>query len=213
MILRQLCLVSVVAALAASLSISDSAFAKTIRGHVEATSPAGQPMTLTMTIDDAETRFELTGPDYSWFAFGFDTMTMLGYSLIVEGVNGDRTVVEQNLQGIGSPGSPQPIQNISIEDTIHDDLNNLSTVIVERLNNTGDADDPIFNTNLQSLDIIWAHDSFATPANPSPNLTYHGFGGRGFDTITFVEVPEPSSLLLLAIALGLTVGNARRRPK
>ena len=78
-------------------------------------------MELTMTIDDTKTRFELTGPDYSWFAFGFDTTTMMGYSLIVEGLNDSRTAVEQNLVGIGNPGGPQATQNISIIDTIHDD--------------------------------------------------------------------------------------------
>ena len=182
-----------------------------IQGNVESTSTTGQVLELTMTIDDAKTRFELTGPDYSWFAFGFDTTTMMGYSLIVEGLDDSRTVVEQNLVGIGNPGSPQATQNISIIDTIHDDLSDLTTVILERPNSTGDANDPAFSTSMTSLPIIWAHDSFATPADPNPVLTYHGSGGRGFTTIRFTVVPEPTGMLLAGIAAAAALLTARRR--
>jgi hypothetical protein len=211
MVLRPLCSVVRFAALVAIVSFPAIASAKVIRGNSESTSSTGQVMELTMTIDDTKTRFEMTGPDYSWFAFGFDTTTMMGYSFIVEGLDDSRTVVEQNLVGVGNPGGPQAMQNINIVDTIHDGLNDLTTVIVERPNSTGDPNDPAFTTSMTSLPIIWAHDSFATPTTPNPDLTYHGQGGRGFDTITFVEVPEPTALLLAVMAATAVLFTARRR--
>jgi hypothetical protein len=211
MILRPTISIARFAALAAIVLFPAAASAKVIHGNSESTSPSGQVMELTMTIDDTKTRFELTGPDYSWFAFGFDTTTMMGYSLIVEGLNNSRTVVEQNLVGIGNPGGPQATQNINIVDTIHQDVDNLTTVILERLNTTGDSNDPVFTTSMTSLPIIWAHDSFATPASPNPDLTYHGSGGRGFATITFEVVPEPTAMLLAAIA-SFALCTLRRRP-
>ena len=210
MILRQTCFIARFAAFFVIVLFPVIASAKIIQGNVESTSSTGQILELTMTIDDTKTRFEMTGPDYSWYAFGFDTTTMMGYSLIVEGLNDGRTVVEQNLVGVGNPGGPQATQNISIIDTIHDDLNDFTTVIVERPNSTGDSNDPVFTTSMTSLPIIWAHDSFATPATPNPDLTYHGSGGRGFSTIRFSEVPEPMGLLLAAMA-GAALCTLRRR--
>jgi hypothetical protein len=209
MILRQNCFIRF-AVFSVIVSFPVIASAKIIRGNVESTSSTGQVLELTMTIDETKTRFELTGPDYSWFAYGFDATTMMGYSLIVEGLNDGRTVVEQNLVGIGNPGGPQDTQNINIIDTTHDDLNDLTTVIVERPNNTGDSNDPIFTTSMTSLPIIWGYDSFATPATPNPDLTYHGSSGRGFATIRFSEVPEPIGMLLAAMA-GAALCASRRR--
>jgi hypothetical protein len=212
MILRPLGSVVRIAVLIAIVSFPAVASAKVIRGNSESISDTGQVMELTMTIDDTKTRFEMTGPDYSWFAFGFDTDTMMGYSLIVEGLDDSRTAVEQNLVGIGNPGGPQETQNINIVDTIHHAVDNLTTIVVERPNTTSDSNDPVFTTSMTSLPIIWAHDSFATPAAPNPDLTYHGRGGRGFNTITFVEVPEPASLLLAAMAALALYSPRRRQP-
>jgi hypothetical protein len=88
-----------------------SALAATLVAHVDVDTPLGQEMALSITIDEHKTTFQLTGPDFSFFAFGFDTTTMFGYSLIVTGTDAIRTVVEQNLQGTGNPGSPQASQN------------------------------------------------------------------------------------------------------
>src|SRR5262245_57074690 len=98
-----------------------SALSITVQGTGQPYLTSGQFMSLTMTINDSKTRFELTGPDFSWFAFGFDTNTMFGYALIIEGTDGNRTAVEQNLLGVGAPGVPQDTQNINIVNTIHDD--------------------------------------------------------------------------------------------
>jgi hypothetical protein len=129
----------------------------------------------------------------------------------VEGTNDNRTVVEQNLEGVGNPGAPQSSQDIELVNTIHDDVNNLTTIVLDRPNDTGDPDDPIFSPSMASLPIIWAHDSFATPAEPNPVLTYHGFGGRGFATITFHVVPEPAGLLLAGLAAVAWLFCDRRR--
>jgi hypothetical protein len=201
----------ITAASVLALWFSETASAVTVTGTIEPIIPSGNYMALTMTIDDAKTTFELTGPDYSWFAFGFDTTTMFGYSLIIEGTGANRTAVEQNLLGVGSPGDPQPVQNINIVSTTHDAANDLTTIVVERPNNTGDADDPAFSPSMQSLEVIWGYSAFSSPTEPAPMLSYHGSGGRGFDTITFHVVPEPTTTLLAALAAALSLTTTRWR--
>ena len=191
--------------------MSGTASGITVTGTIEPVIPSGKHMALTMTIDDAKTTFELTGPDYSWFAFGFDTTTMQGYSLIVEGTDANRTAVEQNLLGIGSPGDPQAVQNLNILSTTHDSANDLTTIVIERPNNTGDVNDPVFSPSMESLEVIWGYSAFSSPTAPAPILSYHGSGGRGFDTITFSVVPEPTSTLLAVLATVIGLSIARRR--
>jgi hypothetical protein len=173
--------------------------ATAITGSLQATSSLGQLLAMKLTITDNTTTFELTGPDYSYFAFGFDTTIMRGYSLIVKGLDSDRTVVEQNLLGRGNPGSPQSSQNLTVVDVRHDEANNLTTLIIERANQTGDQNDPEFSTDMTSLDVIWAYNSNATPENPDGLLRNHGQSGRGFATISLFPVPEPASVMLVAI--------------
>jgi hypothetical protein len=189
------------------------ALAMTAFGTAQPSIPSGQYMSLTMTIDDTKTTFEMTGPDFSWFAFGFDTTTMFGYSLIVEGLDDNRTAVEQNLEGVNQPGSPQATQNINIVSTVHHAGVDLTTIVIERLNNTGDPNDPVFSPSMTSLDIIGAYRASSSPASPSPNLNYHGSGGRGFGTITFSVVPEPATMSLTVIvgAMALLFSNRRNR--
>jgi hypothetical protein len=198
------------ATLCALVVIVSDASGVTVEGTVEPAIPSGQFISLSMTIDDTKTRFELTGPDFSWFALGFDTTTMLGYALIVEGTDANRTVVEQNLLGIGIPGSPQAHQDISVISTIHDTANDLTTIVLERPNNTGDGDDAVFSPSMTELDIIGAYDSFSSPSSPNGFLTYHGSQGRGFGTITFFAIPEPSTPLLLLTTCALSMIRIRR---
>jgi hypothetical protein len=211
MILRLVRSAVVFAPLISLISLPASALAITVQGTGQPYFPSGQIMSLKMTIDDAKTRFEMTGPDFSWFAFGFDTTTMFGYSLIVQGTDGNRTAVEQNLQGVGAPGSPQALQNINIVNTIHDDLNNLTTIVIDRVNNTGDPEDPVFSPNMTQLDIIGAYSSFSNPANPNGTLSYHGSGGRGFGIIQFSVVPEPTAISLAVIAVAIALHGYRHR--
>jgi hypothetical protein len=176
------------------------ALAAPVAGTVHVAAPSGQQLSMTMKIDEAKTTLSLTGPSYSWFSFGFDTTTMEGYSLIVEGLNDARTVVEQNLLGSGTPGSPQAIQNVSILGTSYDAAQNLTTIVLERANQTGDPNDPSFSTSMTSLDVIWAYRGSATPALPSPTLNYHGRNGRGDVSLTFSPAPEPATVVSLALA-------------
>lgn len=171
-----------------------------VTGTMHATAPSGQQLSMTMTIGDTTTTFALVGPSYSWFSIGFDTTTMEGYSLIVEGLNDSRTVVEQNLLGSGSPGSPQVTQNLKVLSTSYDAIQNLTTILLERANDTGDPHDPVFTTSISSLDLIWAYRGSATPASPSPTLNYHGRNGRGDTAIVFLPVPEPAAAATLVLA-------------
>ena len=136
---------------------------------------------------------------------------MAGYTLIVEGTDATRTAFEQNLQGIGNPGSPQATQNISIISTEHLAASDLTRIVIERLNNTGDTNDPIFSPSMTALDVISGFASFSSPASPSPTLGYHGPGGRGFGVIQFSPVPEPATLWLAITAAVGTAGRRRRR--
>ena len=187
------------------------ATAVTAKGTVEFLTPSGQYMALTMTIDDKDTIFELTGPDYSWFAFGFDTTLMKGYSLIVQGIDANRSVVEQNLVAKGNPGIPQAVQNIYHFDTYHDEQNNLTRLSILRANNTGDIDDPIFSPSMTSLDIIWAYSAVASPEAPVPIMSNHGPSGRGFAQIQFAVVPEPTCTTILVLATLTTAMTSRWR--
>jgi hypothetical protein len=197
-------------ALAVALCSPRDAAAVTAKGTAEILSPTGQYMALTMTIDDEDTIFELTGPDYSWFAFGFDTTTMMGYSLIVQGIDANRTVVEQNLVQRGNPGIPQAVQNIYHFDTDHDEPNNLTRLSILRANNTGDADDPIFSPSMTSLDVIWAFSDDASPAFPISSMGNHGRNGRGVAQIQFAVIPEPTCSTLLVLGM-LTMAMTNRR--
>ncbi len=200
----------IAATLCALVAFASAASATTVEGTVQPAIPSGQFISLSMTIDDAKTTFELTGPDFSWFALGFDTETMFGYALIVEGTDGNRTVVEQNLLGIGNPGSPQPSQDISIISTVHDAANDLTTIVIERPNNTGDADDAVFSPSMTELEIIGAYDSFSSPSSPNGFLSFHGSQGRGFGTITFAVVPEPASMSHAVLAIALMLMGTKR---
>src|SRR5262245_40841094 len=213
MILRQGWLFSGLATFVVLISMPRSAVATTAFGTAQPAIPSGQFIELNMTISDTTTTFEITGPDFSWFAIGFDTTTMFGYSLIVQGTDAARTVVEQNLQGIGAPGSPQATQNINVLNVIHHSAVDLTTIVIERANNTGDVNDPIFSPGMSSLNIIGAYDSFSSPSSPNPNLAYHGSSGRGFGVIEFTVVPEPSavSIALVWPAIALLVTARRRR--
>jgi hypothetical protein len=135
---------------------------------------------------------------------------MQGYSLIIEGTDANRTAVEQNLVGIGNPGFPQPIQNISIISTVHQQALDLTTIVIERLNDTGDGDDPILSPFISSLEFVAAYNGNSSPANPDPTLSYHGSTGRGFGTIEFTIIPEPATLTLLLTAAGLGTLYRRR---
>jgi hypothetical protein len=172
-------------ALAVGLSVlSVPVDAATIVGQAGVPLPQGQSLNIAMRITDTTTRFELTGPDFSWFAFAFDTTTMRGYALIVQGLDAARTVTEQNLVGIGNPGSPQPLQNINLMDTVHNAANNTSMLILERANSTADPNDAVFSPSLTALNLVWAYDASASPSRPNGNLAYHG-SGRGTTRVTF----------------------------
>jgi hypothetical protein len=196
--------------LLASLACPPLASAQPISGTVVANTGGGPSITLSVAIDETTTRMVLTGPSYSWFAWGFGATTMAGYSVIVEGLDANRTVVEQNLVGIGDEGVPQATQNLQVVSTTVDAATALTTIELVRANNTGDPNDPVFDTSLTSVPMIWAYSRFASAEFPAPTLGFHTTSGRGFSTLTFTPIPEPAGVTLAAIA-GLGAGWRRRR--
>jgi hypothetical protein len=152
----------------------------------------------------------LTGPSYSWFAWGFGATTMAGYTVIVEGTDANRTVVEQNMVGIGNEGVPQGTQNLQLVSTSFDPAAGLTTIELTRANSTGDPNDPEFSTSLTTLPMIWAYSRFASAEFPSPTLGFHTTSGRGFSTLAFSPIPEPAGSLLMAVAVA-AAGRSRRR--
>ncbi|HEX2475905.1 MAG TPA: PEP-CTERM sorting domain-containing protein, partial [Lacipirellulaceae bacterium] len=105
---------------------------------------------------------------------------------------------------------PQAHQDISIISTTHDAANDLTTIVLERPNNTGDGNDAIFSPSMMELDVIGAYDSFSSRSAPNGNLSYHGSNGRGFGTITFSPIPEPNTVLLLLASGALAMIRFRR---
>ncbi|MGL4512444.1 MAG: hypothetical protein ACRCT8_05080 [Lacipirellulaceae bacterium] len=184
-------------------ALAGPSHADPITGVVVADTDGRPRLELAMAVDATTTRLVLTGPSYSWFSWGFGATTMAGYSVVVEGTGASRTVVEQNLLGIGNEGSPQATQNLSFVSIIADDFQQLTTITLERASNTGDPSDPVFDTSLTSIPMIWAYAQFSSVDNPAPTLGFHGVGGRGFATLSFMVVPEPSAALLCAMALGV----------
>src|SRR5690606_10455500 len=147
-----------------------------VRGFIEPVTPLGQYLSLEMTIGETHTLFEMTGPDYSWFGFGFEPEgTMQGYSIIVEGNDAARTAHERNLGGVGNPGDAQATQNLEFLGASHDAANNLSTILLRRANITGDVLDPSFPPDENPLPMIWSYAASSSPDLPDPNLSYHGF--------------------------------------
>ena len=170
----------------------------------------GFPLALSMTVDDTTTRLVVSGPSSSWFAWGFGATTMAGYTVIVEGLDANRTVVEQNMFGIGQEGSPQAAQNLQVVSIDNNATLGVTTIALERANSTGDPNDPVFSTSLTTLPVIWGFSQFSSPDNPAPTLSFHGIGGRGFATLNFTVVPEPGAVLLATIAWFAASGQRRR---
>jgi hypothetical protein len=193
-------------------ALPSSVSAEVVKGFIEPVTPLGQYMSLEMTIGETHTLFKMTGPDYSWFGFGFEpNMTMQGYAIIVEGTNAARTAHERNLIGVNQPGDPQASQDIEILDIDHDALHNLSTILLRRANDTGDSLDPEFPPSQNPLPMIWSYGSFGSEDFPEPNLSYHGSNGRGFIDIEFTPIPEPSGIALGSLAVGSLLLARRRR--
>jgi hypothetical protein len=218
---RRLSSVVTLGLLAPLLIHSNRGSGQTLVGFIEPVTPLGQYMSLEVTIGPTHTLFEMTGPDFSWFAFGFDpdlgmppNISMQGYSIIVEGLDANRSATEYNMVGVGNPGPPQALQNLEILSTTHDAANNLSTVLIRRLNDTGDPLDPIFPRDRNPLPIIWSYGSFGDPTSPTPELSYHGSNGRGDMLITFepVAIPEPSTVALVLAGGAILWIVRKRRP-
>lgn len=194
--------------IAAGGLLAGPAAGESITGHFGVTTSTGHPLEINIAIDPTTTTFKLTGPDFSWFAFGFNTQSMTGYALIVEGMDNNRTVVEQNLVFAGDPGTPQAEQNIAVVDLVHHEADDLTTLVITRPNTTGDPEDLDFSPGIAELGIIWAYDQYATPLFPTPIMGYHG-SARGGAMMTFTVIPEPGTFVLLSAAV-LAVGSGRR---
>jgi hypothetical protein len=198
------------AAVGALALFPGAASAVSITGSMEPNLLLGPPppdgMGLTLTIDDTITRFEMTGPSDRWFAFAFDTTTMVGYALMVEG-HGDERSVEEHDMSYGDPGPHLEPSSLNIVTLISDVVNGLSTVVVERPSILGEPNRVDFLTSWTNLNVVWAYDSLNFGEPPD----YHGSAGRGFGNVTFTVIPEPATWIILLLGAVVWFMTDRRR--
>lgn len=137
------------------------------------------------------TTLTLTAPSNVWFAVGF------GGSNMSSGADVFRTngtdIVDARSTGRFLPGADTQ-QDWSIQsNTVNAGVR---TMVVTRANNTGDANDFVFNPNAGSLTLMWAHGS-------STSYAYHGTN-RGatatnvlstntFNSLAFDMFPNPAT--------------------
>lgn len=137
------------------------------------------------------TTLTLKGPSNAWFAIGFGGLVMSkSDGSIVDVFRTDgTTIVDAN-----STARILPVADSSQDWTLVSNVvsGNVRTIIATRANNTGDADDFIFNPNAGSIPIIYAHGSSSTYA-------YHG-GTRGFTLIGVTLSTKVDELLSFSIS-------------
>lgn len=152
------------------------------------TSPSTPTVEVEVRVDDVASTVEMTfrGPSNRWFAFGFGSATMSGYTIIAEQTGG-LNFYERDMTSIGNPGVIQPQQDLTlVSDT---SAGGTTEFTVTRALNTGDVNDFVFPTSEQVVEVIWARGSF----DGATSLAYHGGTNRGKDTDMAVTEDVPTS--------------------
>ncbi len=139
-----------------------------------AASPTTPSVELEITLDDGaeEITFVLRGPDDRWFAWGFGTDGMSGYSLIVE-QDGGVTFHERNLVATGDPGAPQAQQDLSLVSS--SSAGGVTELVLTRALDTGDANDFLFPAGEGTVELIWGRGG----SSGAGTLAYHGPQNKG----------------------------------
>lgn len=152
------------------------------------TSPSAPTVEVEVRVDDVASTVEMTfrGPSNRWFAFGFGANTMTGYAIITE-QSGSLNFYERNMIAIGNPGVIQAQQDLSL--VSDDSAGGVTEFTVTRALNTGDANDFVFPTSAQTVEVIWARGSF----DGATSLAYHGATNRSKDNDMALDEDAPTS--------------------
>ena len=137
------------------------------------TSPSEPTVEVEVRVDDVTSTVEMTfrGPSDRWFAFGFGADTKTGYAIVTEQAGG-LNVYERDLIAIGNPGVAQGQQDLTL--VSDDSAGGVTEFTVTRALDTGNANDFVFPTSEQTVQVIWARGSFSG----ATTLAYHGSANR-----------------------------------
>lgn len=128
-----------------------------------------------------KTTLTMIVPSNVWFAVGFGGTTM-GSGADVFRSNGTE-ITDARSTGRFLPSADSSQDWTLVSNTVS---SGVRTMIVTRNNNTGDANDFIFNPSAGSLTLMWAHGS-------SSSYAYHG-SSRGATAISVLSTPSINQL-------------------
>ena len=152
------------------------------------TSPTTPTIEVEVRVDDVASTVEMTfrGPSNRWFAFGFGSLSMAGYTIITEQTGG-LNFYERDMVSVGNPGSIQAQQDLTL--VSDDSAGGITEFTVTRPLITGDANDFVFPTSAQVVEVIWARGS----GDGVTTLAYHGNTNRGKNDDMSIEEDVPTS--------------------
>lgn len=146
-------------------------------GTINLNSTDGVAMTAKIDVATNVT-LRLTGPSDRWFALGFGATSMTaGTDVVVCHANTTTlSSFDRYLTGFSAPVTDGTQHWTITSNTVS---GTVRTIVATRALNTGDANDYVFSSTPNSINLIWAYGSTAN----SYSLTYHG--GRGVASANF----------------------------
>lgn len=152
--------------------------------------------TTELTLAEDEITLTLNGPADRWFAIGFGANGMAPGTDVVFYANGSNgeTLYDGHLTG-NAPPQEDAIQSWTL--VSNEVSGSTRTVIATRPLDTGDGDDFLFEFEIPSLAIIYAHG-----ATPTIDLAYHQ-GNRGAEVAAFSELVSTRQVAALKDRLQL----------
>ena len=171
------------------LIASITAFSQGAGTNGAVTLKSGYSIDLEISSSTNKTRLTLVAPSNVWFGVGFsESGGDMTAGIDVFRSNGTEVVDAVTAGNVLPPSDGGQDQDWTI---ISNTTNgNVRTMVVERDNNTGDADDYVFSATAASIAVIWAH---GNPSNDDTNYQYHG-GNRGSTVINTLSTKEIKNL-------------------
>ena len=167
------------------LIISLTAFSQGAGTNGAVTLKSGYSIDLEISSSTNKTRLTLVAPSNVWFGVGFsESGGDMTAGIDVFRSNGTTIVDAVTAGNVLPPSDGGQDQDWTI---ISNTTNGgVRTMVVERDNNTGDADDYVFSATAASIAVIWAHGT-------STSYQYHG-GNRGATVINTLSTKEIKNL-------------------
>lgn len=152
--------------------------------------------TTDLTLAEDGVTIQMEGPADRWFAVGFGANAMTPGTDVVFYANGSNgeTLYDGHLTGNAPPQEDATQSWTLVSNEVSGDTR---TVIATRPLDTGDANDFVFDFEMMSLSLIYAHGATATI-----DLAFHQ-GNRGADVAAFSEIVSTRELASLKDRLQL----------